>query len=95
MTEPIPKAYKPYLILSVAVLVGSLLVLTVVVTIAFVYFINQPTPIWITLLGVVAALGVALGFGGMLLMMLLAGWSSFREQRRVQVLPPEHDEMKN
>jgi hypothetical protein len=41
-------------------------------------------------LGVVAVLGVAVGFGGFFLMMLTAWWRSHREARRVQVIPPEH-----
>lgn len=87
--DPIPKAYKPWLILSLLVLVGSLVLLAVVVTVAFVRFDSAGTPIWLVLLGVVAVLGIALGFAGFLLLMFTAGYRSWREARRVQVLPPE------
>ena len=89
MVESIGKRYKPWLIASLVILVGSLLSLGVVVTGMFVYFSGLDKPLWLELLFVVAALGVAVGFAGFFVMMLLAGWKSFREGRRVQVLPPE------
>ena len=91
MAESIGKAYKPWIILSLVVLVGSLLMLAVVGTVGFVYFASSGMPIWLILLGVVAALGIALGFGGFFLLMMTAGWRSFREARKVQILPPEKD----
>ncbi len=87
MAESIGKAYKPWLILSLVVLVGSLLMLAVVMTLAFLSYSDQDTPIWIIVLAVLSAMGVALGFGGFFLMMLVAGWRSAREARRVQVIP--------
>lgn len=87
--EPIGKAYKPWLILSLVVLVGSLVLLAVAVTAAFVNFGATTTPLWVVILGVLAVLGVALGFLGFLLIMVAAGWKAWREGRRVQVLPPE------
>ena len=94
MTESIGKAYKPWVIASVAMLVGSLMLLAVVGTIGFVYYAATGFPVWLILLGVVAGLGVALGFGGFFLMMIAAGWNSFHESRRVQILPPDHDQTK-
>jgi H+/Cl- antiporter ClcA len=90
VVESLGKAYKPWLIASVAVLVASLLLLAVVGTMGFVYYADVDMPLWLNLLGVVAVLGVAIGFGGFFLMMVLASWRSFREARRVQVIPPEH-----
>lgn len=87
--EPVGKAYKPWLILSLVVLVGSLFLLTVTVAAAFISFGQQTTPLWIVILGVLAVLGIGLGFGGFLLIMLTAGYKNWREGRRVQVLPPE------
>jgi hypothetical protein len=87
--ESIGKAYKPWLIASLMVLVGSLGLLVVTMTVAFLDFSGTATPLWIIVLSVVGALGLALGFGGFFLIMLVAGWHSFREQRRVQVLPPQ------
>ena len=87
--EPISKAYKPWIILSIAVLVGSLILLAIAVTAAFVTFGQKDVPLWVIVLGVLAMLGVALGFGGFFLLMATAAWNNWREGRRVQVLPPE------
>ncbi len=87
--EPIGKAYKPWLILSLLVLVGSLFLLAVTVSAAFVGFGEKTTPLWVIVLGVLAVLGIALGFAGFLLIMLAAGYKSWREGRHIQVLPPE------
>ena len=76
--------------MSLSLLVGSLLLLATVAGIAFVLYAQAPLPLWTVLLGVLAAAGVGLGFAGFFLMMLTAGWSSFREARKVQVIPPEH-----
>lgn len=75
---------------SLAVLIGSLFLLGVVGTVAFVGAQGAPTPLWVIVLGVVAVLGIAAGFGGFLLIMVVAGWQSFRTSRKVQVIPPEH-----
>jgi len=91
MSESIGKAYKPWLIASAAVLVGSLLLLAIMGTVAFAGFANTATPLWVIILSVVAALGVALGFAGLFLLMLAAGLQSFRESRRVQIIPPQRD----
>ena len=93
--DPVPKAYVPWLVLSLVVLVGSLFLLAIVVTAVFVEFGTATTPLWIVILGVLAVLGIGLGFAGFLLIMLTAGVKAWRESRRVQVLPPdERDERK-
>jgi hypothetical protein len=88
-TEPIPKAYKPWLILSLATLIGSLVVFVVAVVAAFVSFGDQRTPLWVVVVGVLSVLGIGLGFGGFFLLMATAGFQAWREDRHVQVLPPE------
>ena len=87
--DPIGKAYKPWLILSLVVLVGSLFPLAVTVSAAFIEFDQKTTPLWVIILGVLAGLGIALGFAGFLLIMLAAGYNAWKDGRRVQVLPPE------
>lgn len=87
--EPISKEYKPWLILSLVTLLGSLFLLAIAVTAAFIKFGEKSTPIWLVILGVLAILGVGLGFLGFLLIMAVAGLKAWREARRVQVLPPE------
>ena len=89
MQESIPKGYKPFLVASIAVLVLSLMLLAGAVCAAFFYFSGQGTPLWVVVMGGFAVLGIVTGFAGFLGMMGVAGWRSFREARRVQVLPPE------
>ena len=89
VSQPIPRSYKVWLIASIAVLVGSLLLLAIVVCAVFFSFNQQTTPLWVIVLGVIAVLGVLLGFGGFFLLMATAGLEAWREGRRVQVLPPE------
>lgn len=89
MSESIGKASKPYLVISLAVLIGSLMLLAVAGTAAFVNEAGTPMPLWVIVLGVVAALGVAAGFGGFFLMMVVAGWQAWRTSRKVQVISPE------
>ena len=83
------KGYKPWIVASVAVLVGSLLLLITTVFIGFVYYSETGQPLWVVLMGVVSVLGIGVGFGGFFLLMMAAGWLSWREDRRVQVLTPE------
>lgn len=82
------KEYKPWLIGSVIVLVCSLVLLAGDVVAAFLNFSEEMTPLWVVVVGAVALLGVAVGFGGLFLLMATAGWKAFREGRRIQVLPP-------
>ena len=91
MTESLPKGYKPWLILSLVVLVGSLVLLGVAVVAAFGIFAETSPPLWVVVLGAVAALGIAAGFGGLFLLLATAGWLSWRESRRVTLLPPQPD----
>lgn len=92
MIQSLSKAYKPWLIASVGVLVVSLLLLAIDVTAVFLSFGAKTTPLWVIVLGVFAVLGCGLGFFGFFLLMAAAGWQAFREGRRVQVLSPERDE---
>ena len=87
--EPVPRLYKPWLILSLVVLIGSLALLAAAVTAAFVSFGEEHTPLWVVVLGGLAVLGIGLGFGGLFLLMAAAGFQAWREGRRVQILPPE------
>jgi hypothetical protein len=88
MMEPVNKRYKPWIVASLAVLVGSLVLLAADVVAAFVYF-SETMPLWVIVVGAAAVLGVALGFAGFFALMSIAGWISFKQGRRVQILPPE------
>jgi hypothetical protein len=91
LSKAIPDRAKKWLIASLAVLLFSLVLVLGDIVAAFVYFADKTDPLWVTLLGVAGVLGVAVGFGGFFLLMAIAGWRSFREARRVQVIPPVHE----
>ena len=91
LSKAIPDRAKKWLIASLAVLLFSLVLVLGDIVAAFVYFADKTDPLWVTLLGVAGVLGVAVGFGGFFLLMEIAGWRSFREARRVQVIPPVHE----
>ena len=75
---------------SVGVLLISLVLLWAISLRRLFTFREKTNPLWVTLLGVVAVLGVAVGFAGFFLLMAVAGWRSHRETRRVQVISPSH-----
>lgn len=76
-----PKGYQLWLVVCLVVLVGSLLMLAISAGAAFVYYSDAAVPLWLTVLGVLAGMGVAVGFGGLFLLLVLAGWRSFREEK--------------
>lgn len=92
LSKAIPDSAKKWLVASLAVLLLSLVLVLGDVVAAFVYFADKTDPLWVTLLGVAGAFGVAMGFGGFFVLMVFAGWRSLREARRVQVIPPVHEE---
>ena len=79
--SPIPSAYRPWLILSLGILVASLLVLVIVASVAFIYYANVLTPLWLMVLGGVSAAGVVVGFGGFFLLLVIGAYTSFKEDR--------------
>jgi hypothetical protein len=92
LSKAIPDSAKKWLVASLGVLLFSLVLVLGDIVAAFVYFADKSDPLWVTLLGVAGALGVAVGFAGFFLLMAMAGWRSLREARRVQVIPPVHEE---
>ena len=92
LSKAISNGAKKWLIVSLGVLLLSLVLVLGDIVAAFVYFADKTDPLWVTLLGVAGALGVAVGFAGFFLLMAIAGWRSLREARRVQVIPPVHEE---
>jgi uncharacterized membrane protein YciS (DUF1049 family) len=90
-----PDGFKRWLVVSVIVLLLSLGLALADIVAAFIYFADKTNPNWITVLGVVAALGIVLGFAGFFLLMAIAGWQSHRESKRVQIISPTHGERSN
>ncbi len=91
MTKPMPDGFKWGLVASVGVLLVSLLLFVGDIVAAFVYFSQKTTPLWVTVVGGFAVLGIAAGFAGFFALMAIAGWRSHKEARRVQVISPRHD----
>ena len=81
---------KGWLILSVAVLLGSLTLFVVTIVSGFVYFNAASTPLWVTVVGVVAVLGIGVGFGGLFLVLVLAAMKARKaEQARAAAMMME------
>ena len=90
-SKPLPDGFKGWIVASVGVLLLSLVLVLGAIVAAFVYFSEKTTPLWVTLLGVAGALGVGLGFAGLVGLMAVAGWREHREAKRVQVISPVHE----
>jgi predicted PurR-regulated permease PerM len=71
------------------VLLGSFFLLSVAVTFGMVALGAESTPLWVVIMGVFAVLGIVGGFSGLFGLMLFAGWQTWRESRKVEILPPE------
>jgi membrane protein YdbS with pleckstrin-like domain len=91
LSKAMPNGFKAGLIASVVVLLLSLMLLVGDIAAAFVYFSQEGTPLWVTVVGALAVFGVGVGFAGLFVLMAIAGWRSHREARRVQVISPRHD----
>ena len=90
-SKPMLDGFKWGLVTSVSVLLVSLALFVGDIVAGFVYFSQKATPLWVTVLGAVAALGIAVGFAGFFVLMAIAGWRSHRESKRVRVISPRHD----
>jgi len=88
MSKPLPPGYKGWIVTCLVIFVGALVLLAADVTAGFVYFDQKTTPLWVTVLGVAAVLGIALGFVGFLLIMVVAGYKNWKESQKIQVIPP-------
>jgi hypothetical protein len=73
-SKAIPDGYKRWIIASVGVLLVSLAMFTGAIVAWFVYFMQKFTPLWVTVLGVFAVLGIGVGFGGLILVLILCAW---------------------
>jgi hypothetical protein len=91
MSKALPDGFKGWIVASVSLLLVSLALVLGDIVAAFVYFSDKTNPVWVTLLGVAGALGVGLGFAGLFVLMAVAGWRSYRESKRVQIISPVHE----
>ena len=82
-SKAIPDGYKWWIVASVGVLLVSLAMFVGTVVAAFVYFAEKATPIWVTVLGVISVLGIAVGFAGLFLILIVIGWKARRRDNKV------------
>jgi hypothetical protein len=65
------------------------MLLAIAVTAWFIQFGSAEVPLWIPVLGVLALLGIGLGFGGMVFLFVVAALKSLAEERKAKQVAPE------
>ncbi|MEO6805794.1 MAG: hypothetical protein ABI286_02275, partial [Edaphobacter sp.] len=85
-SNALPDGFKGWIVASVGLLLVSLLLVLGDVVAVFAYFSDKTSPLWVTLLGVAGVVGVGLGFAGFFVLMAIAGWRSYRESKRVEII---------
>jgi hypothetical protein len=81
-SKAMPEGLKGWLVASLVVLLLSLLVFVVDVVMGFTYFTQKTTPLWVTVLGAAAVVGMGLGFAGIGLVFVMAVVKSRREDKQ-------------
>jgi hypothetical protein len=71
-SKAMPDGLRGWLVASLTVLLLSLTVFVVDVVMGFTYFTQKTTPLWVTVLGGMAVLGMGLGFLGLCMVFLMA-----------------------
>ena len=79
--KAVPGRYQHWLILSTAVLLASLMIFAASVVAGFFYFAASTAPMWVTISGVCGILGMAAGFGGLFLLLAVAGVGAWRGEK--------------
>jgi pilus assembly protein TadC len=78
--KAIPDGFKWWLVASTTVIVGSLVLFVVNVVAGFAFFTEKTAPLWVTVVGVISVVGMALGFGCLILVFLLAALKGRRNK---------------
>ena len=81
-SKAMPDGFKWWLVASVSVLLFSLLLFVGNVVAGFVYFMGKTAPVWVTALGIVALLGMCVGFGGLFLLLILVAVKAHRNEKK-------------
>lgn len=84
-SRAIPEGFKWWLIVSTAVIVGSLALFVVNLVAGFAFFTEKTAPLWVTVIGVISVIGMGLGFGCLVLVFLLAALKGRRNKAAVVV----------
>ena len=74
--------WQLWLVAITCELLLSLLAFLGTVIADFFYFTATSTPLWVTVLSGVSIFGIALGFGGLFLLLAVAGVKSWRSEKR-------------
>ncbi len=80
-SKALPDGLKVWLIASLVVLLSSLILFVGNIVAGFIYFTEKTPPLWVTVLGVLAVLGMAASFAGLCLVFLLAVLKARREDK--------------
>lgn len=91
-SKALPDQFKGWIVASVSLLLLSLALVLGDIVAAFVYFSEKTSPLWVTVLGVAGAFGVGLGFAGLFVLMAIAGWRSYQESKRVEIISPARED---
>jgi hypothetical protein len=81
-SKAMPDGFKWWLVANVSVLLLSLLLFVGNVAAGFVYFSDKAAPAWVTALGIVALMGMCVGFGGLFLMLILVAVKAYRTDKK-------------
>ena len=79
-SKAMPNGLKGWLISSLVVLVGSLMLFAGDVAAGFAYFTAKSPPQWVTTLGAVAVIGVLVGIAGLVVVFFLTTLKSRRDE---------------
>ncbi len=78
--KAIPDGFKWWLIASLTIIVGSLMLFVVNVVAGFAFFTEKTEPLWVTVVGVISVVGMGLGFGCLFLVFMLAALKGRRDK---------------
>ena len=82
VNKAVPDGMKSWLLACSVVLIVSLVLLTGNLVAGFYFFSDMKMPVWVSILGAVAMLGVVAGFGGVFLLMAAAAVKDWHKGRR-------------
>jgi H+/Cl- antiporter ClcA len=80
ISKAMPEGLKVWLIASLVLLVGSLMMFAGDVAAGFAYFTAKTPPPWVPALGLAAVIGIVLGIAGLVVVFFLTTLKSRREK---------------
>ncbi len=80
--QALTRSYGQWMKLALGVVLASVLLLLLDVVAQFAYFTATVTPVWLSVLSATAIFGLLAGFGGLFLMLGIAGAKAYRQEKR-------------